>query len=110
MFFVIIKAAGVAAQACQVAAATRNRAGSDEEDAMHDDGDEINEQLHSSKNSISPPASSFDSTHSGIFARSPTSNNSGISGGKFKDIQPHHHDQIPNVAQTAAPSASLPLW
>ena len=81
---------------------------------MHDDVDEANEQLHSSKNSISPPASSFDSGNSAMFPRSP-SHIMGNSSIKTRDVQNNNHNQnnstqspLEQAVNTA--NASLPLW
>ena len=79
---------------------------------MHDDTDEVNDQFHSSKNSISPPASSFDSTNSTIFPKSPSYN---ASSGSIKprDIQSSNNNQSisqSQLDQAVAPNPSLPLW
>ena len=95
-----------------MAAKSTNRGGSDEEDAIQDDTDELQDQLPASKNSVSPPASSFDSAHSRIFTTSP---NNIINAGtnKHRDLHgnQHQHSNNPLQAdQTIAPTATLPLW
>lgn len=108
----VIQAAGAAAQACHAAATSTNRGGSDEEDATQEDAEEIQDQFPSSKNSISPPASSFDSTHSGTFP-TPANNNINNGGNKHRDVHGNQHQHGPNLLQldhTTAPTASLTLW
>ena len=100
--------------AAQVAASSRNRDGSeDDEDGMNEDLEDTNDRFNSTKNSISPPASSFDSANSTIFPKSPSHNvsNSPI---KARDIQSNNNSQINPQNQlgptSIASNASLPLW
>ena len=116
-FLFTYQAAGVAAQACQVAASSKHNGeeASDDEDTMHDEADEANEQLHSSKNSISPPASSFDSGNFAMFSRSPSHNTSHNTSIKSRDAQngnnsQNHTPQSPLEQSVATSNASLPLW
>ena len=80
---------------------------------MNEDLDETNDQFNSTKHSISPPASSFDSANSTIFPKSPSHNvsNSSI---KNRDIQNNNQNQVNPQSQLAqasvASNASLPLW
>ena len=80
---------------------------------MNEELDETNDQFNSTKNSISPPASSFDSANSTIFPKSP-SHNVGNIPIKTRDTQNNNHNQVNQQSQLAqasvASNASLPLW
>ena len=79
---------------------------------MNDDLDETHDHFNSTKNSLSPPASSFDSANSTILPKSP----SHVGNGSIKprDVQNNNQNQVnpqnPLGPATATPNASLPLW
>ena len=80
---------------------------------MHEDLDDTNDPLNSTKNSISPPASSFDSANSTGFSKSP-SHTAGNGSIKNRDAQTNSQNQInthtPLGPTSATTNAALPLW
>ena len=80
---------------------------------MNEDLDEAHDHFNSTKNSISPPATSFDSANSSILPKSP-SHNLGNGSIKPRDVQNSNQNQVnpqnPLGPASATPNASLPLW